>query len=78
MKKIVFGLFIALLALSLTSCNIPPRENSNLLKGKTDVIGIGTIKQVEYDGHMFIVVFNSYGNSICHHPDCPCLQQYKK
>jgi hypothetical protein len=36
-----------------------------------------TIRYVEFDGHEYVYMSQSYGRSLCHSPKCSCLNEYK-
>lgn len=77
MKKFIFGLVIAIVAVCFTSCEVPSK-NSSVIESASFVNGVGYVTYVEFDGHQYVKWFNGYKGSICHSPNYPCLQEYKK
>ena len=40
--------------------------------------GNSRIKYVEFDKHEYVFYRDGYKGSLCHSPNCPCLEEYKK
>ena len=77
LAKLIKALIVCIIlasAILLSGCD-DVAENADGSASKTSRIGTITLRTVEYDGHLWIVVGNAYGGmGLCHHPDCPaCL-----
>ena len=69
MKKFIIILIAFIVAFCFTSCGELP----------TNVKEVGYVKYVKFDGHQYVMWSNGgYKGSMCHSPNCPCLQEYKK
>lgn len=76
MKKIL----ILLAVVCCCGCSNAPQKEV-----KTDIsyrIGVNSsVRYVEFDGHQFIeysIGGELAGGSLCHSPNCSCLEQFKK
>lgn len=79
MKKFIIILIAFIVAFCFTSCGEIPTKNSKVIENHSIVKGVGHVKYVEFDGHQYVMWDNGgYKGSICHSPNCPCLQEYKK
>lgn len=74
MKKIL----ICLMVICCSACSEIPTKPATVVNEPSFVSNVGYIKYVEFDGHQYVMYFNGYKGSICHSPNCPCLEQYKK
>lgn len=75
MKKIL----ILLAAICCCGCSdVPQKEVTADISYR---IGVNSsVRYVEFDGHQFIeyrLGDMHGGGSLCHSPNCPCLEQYK-
>lgn len=78
MKKFIIILIAFIVAFCFTSCDVPPTKDSKIIESSSFVKGVGNVKYVEFDGHQYVKWSDGYKGSICHSPNCPCLQEYKK
>jgi hypothetical protein len=79
MKKFFIILFISFFTIA---CNLNPNmpvKKSAVVEETHKVPAVGKVKYVEFDGHQYVMWIGSpYVGSLCHSPNCPCLQEYKK
>ena len=73
MKKILFILSLVILFTSCDSCCLESRQAENL--ERVYIEGVGRITYVEFDNHQYVRYENGYQGSICHSPNCPCLNK---
>ena len=71
-----FVAFLCIFAMvaTLSGCD-DAVESTDGSASQTARIGTITLRTVEYDGHLWIIVGNAYGGmGVCHHPDCAACQ----
>lgn len=82
MKKFIFILIAFIVAFCFTSCGELPTKEGKVIERRSFVKGVGYIgyvKYVEFDGHQYVIWSDAgYKGSMCHSPNCHCLQEYKK
>ena len=74
MKKIL----ICLMVICCSACSEIPTKQATVINEPSYVYNVGNIKYVEFDGHQYVMYASGHRGSICHSPNCPCLEQYKK
>lgn len=78
MKKFII-LIAFIVAFCFTSCGEFPTKEGKVIESLSFVKGLGYVKYVEFDGHQYVKWSDAgYKGSMCHSPNCPCLQEYKK
>ena len=78
MKKFIY-ILIVFTIICFTSCRELPTKDGKVIESHFYVKGVGHVKYVEFDGHQYVMWHDDgYKGSICHSPNCPCLEQYKK
>ena len=78
MKKFII-LIAVIVAFCFTSCDTQPTRDGKVIESRSYVKGVGHIKYVEFDGHQYVMWDDGgYKGSMCHSPNCNCLQEYNK
>ena len=79
MKKFIFILFISFFTIACGLVPDTPVKECTVVEKTHNVPNVGQVKYVEFDGHQYVMwLGNVYAGSLCHSPNCPCLQEYKK
>lgn len=73
MKKILFILCVVILFTGCDNCCLESRQAEKL--ERVYIEGVGRITYVEFDNHQYVRYENGYQGSICHSPNCPCLNK---
>lgn len=73
MKKILLFLIVVIFSVSC----LPENNKQSTLIESSFVRGVGYIRYIEFDGHEYVKFYNGNQGSVCHSPNCPCLNQYK-
>lgn len=75
MKKFL----ILLVAICCSGCEVSTRKP--VMEYDTfELSSTTSVQYIEFDGHQFIRYYCGGvhgGGSLCHSPNCPCLEQYK-
>ena len=79
MKKFIFILFISFFTIACGLAPDTPVKECTVVEKTHSVPNVGQVTYVEFDGHQYVMWFGTvYAGSLCHSPNCPCLQEYKK
>lgn len=76
MKKIL----IILISFFVVGCEVHSRK-SVMEYDTFELSSTTTVQYIEFDGHQFIKFYCGGvhgGGSLCHSPNCPCLEQFKR
>ena len=71
-------ILICLMVICCSACSEIPTKQATVINEPSYVYNVGNIKYVEFDGHQYVMYASAHRGSICHSPNCPCLEQYKK
>lgn len=72
-KKVYYILITLIVVLFISGCYEVKTRDASVVEDKTFIKCVGNITYVEFDGHQYVKYSNGYHGSICHSPNCPCL-----